>query len=95
MKGMDESMVKKIHTVFMNRWSVFHPPVHSDPFPMDKQFCRREMDEGIKKNIWSVMDKVMEDFSKSSGDKDFNNMKSQYSMFVVTCGWIHSKRRNK
>jgi hypothetical protein len=49
------------------------------------------MDEGIKKNIWSVM----EDFSTSPGDKDFNTMKSQYSMFVVTRGWIHSTRRNK
>jgi hypothetical protein len=43
-----------------------------------KQFCRKEMDEGIKKDIWSVM----EDFSKAPGDKDFSKMKTQYVMFV-------------
>ncbi len=67
------------HNVFMSRWSVFHDPIHSTVFViMDKQFCRREMDEGIKKDIWSVM----EDFSKAPGDKDFIKMKSQYAMFV-------------
>jgi hypothetical protein len=51
----DEAMRKKIHHVFMSRWSAFHAPIHSAAFAMDKQFCRREMDEGIKKDIWSVM----------------------------------------
>jgi hypothetical protein len=37
---------------------------------------RREMDEGIKKNIWSVM----EDFLKVPGGKDFSKMKVQYSI---------------
>ena len=36
------------------------------------------MDEGIKKDIWSVM----EDFFKAAGGKDFSNMKTQYVMFV-------------
>jgi hypothetical protein len=36
------------------------------------------MDEGIKKDIRSVM----EDFSKPPGDKDFSKMKVQYVMFV-------------
>jgi hypothetical protein len=36
------------------------------------------MDEGIKKDIWSVM----EDFSKAPGGKDFSKMKAQYDMFV-------------
>ena len=47
---------------------------------MDKQFCRREMDEGSRRllNIWSVM----EDFSKAPGGKDFSKMKAQYDMFV-------------
>jgi hypothetical protein len=36
------------------------------------------MDEGIKKNIWSVM----EDFSNALGGKDFSKMKTQYTMFV-------------
>jgi hypothetical protein len=78
--GLDEVMVKKIHNVFMSRWSTFHAPIHSAPFARDKQFCRRKMDEGIKKDIWSVM----EDFSKARGDKDFSKMKPQYVMFVDT-----------
>jgi hypothetical protein len=73
-------MGKKMHTVFMSRWSVFHAPIHSADFTMHKQFCRREMDEGIKKDIWSVM----EGFSKAPGGKDFSKMKAQYSMFVDT-----------
>jgi hypothetical protein len=47
-------------------------------FATDKQFCRRKMDEGIKKDLWSVI----EDFSKAPGGKDFNKMKAQYTMFV-------------
>jgi hypothetical protein len=62
----------------MSWWSVFHAPIHSAAFAMDKQFCQREMDEGIKKDIWSVM----EDFSKTPGVKDFSKMKAQYVMFV-------------
>ncbi len=78
--GLAEAMGKKMHNVFMRRCSAFYGPIHSVVFTMDKQFCRREMDEGIKKDIWSVM----EDFSKSPGGKDFSKMKSQYSMFVDT-----------
>ena len=36
------------------------------------------MDDGIKKDLWSVM----EDFSKAPGGKDFSKMKAQYAMFV-------------
>ncbi len=28
-KGLDEAMPKKMHNVFMSRWSVFHDPIHS------------------------------------------------------------------
>jgi hypothetical protein len=48
---------KKMHNVFMIRWSAFHAPIHSAAFAMDKQFCWREMDEGIK-NIWTTREKV-------------------------------------
>jgi hypothetical protein len=37
-----------------------------------------DMDTGIKKDIWSVM----EDFAKVPGDKDLKKMKTQYQMFV-------------
>ena len=42
-KGLDEAMRKKMHNVFMSRWSAFHALIHSAAFAMDKQFCRREM----------------------------------------------------
>ena len=45
-------------------------------------FCRRDMDGGVKKDIWSVM----EDFSKAPGDKDLSKMKAQYEMFVDAVG---------
>ncbi len=35
-------------------------------------YCRREMDDGVKRDIWSVM----EDFSKAPGVKDLNKMKT-------------------
>ena len=40
------------------------------------------MDEGVKDDIWSVM----EDFSKAPGGKDLSEMKAQYDMFVDTVG---------
>ena len=77
-EGLDEAMHKKIHNVFMRRLTVFHDPIHSSAFTMDKQFCRREMDHQVKKDIWAVM----EDFSKAPGGQDLSKMKSQYAMFV-------------
>ena len=79
-KGLDETIRTKMHNVFMSRWSTFHVHVHSAAFAMDRQFCRRDMDAGVKKDIWSVM----EDFSKAPGGKDLSKMKAQYEMFVDT-----------
>jgi len=73
MKGLDEKIRKKLHNVFMSRWSAFHAPVHSAAFAMDRQFCRRDMHVRVKKDIWSVM----EDFSKAPGGKDLSKMKAQ------------------
>ena len=81
-KGLDEALRKKMHNVFMSRWSAFHAPIHSAAFAMDKQFCRREMDHGVKTDIWSVM----EDFSKAPGGQDFSKLKSQYALFVDALG---------
>ena len=72
----------KNHNVFMSRWSDFHAPVHSAAFAMDRQFCRRDVDVGVKKDIWSVM----EDFSKAPGGKDLSKMKTQYEMIMDTVG---------
>ncbi len=46
------------------------------------------MDDGVKKDIWSVM----EDFSKSPGVKDLSKMKTQYSMFVDTVDVVGSNQ---
>ena len=81
-KGLDDKIHTKIHNVFMSRWSIFHAPVHSSDFAMDRQFCRRDMDDSVKKDIWSVM----EDFSKVPGGKDLSKMKVHYEMFVDTVG---------
>ena len=43
---------------------------------MLEQFCRRNIDAGVKKDIWSVM----KDFSKTPGDKDLSKMKVQYEI---------------
>ena len=40
------------------------------------------MDDGVKKDIWSVM----EDFSRAPDCKDLSKMKSQYAMFVDAVG---------
>ncbi len=77
-KGLDETICTKLHNVFMSRWSAFHGPVHSTAFAMDRQFCRRDVDTVVKKDIWSVM----EDFFKAPGGKDLSKMKEQYEMFV-------------
>ena len=81
-KGLDEVIRKKMHNVFMSRYSALHAPIHSAAFAMDKQFCRRAVDHGVKEDIWSVM----EDFSKAPGGQDLTKLKSQYSMFVDTLG---------
>ena len=79
---MDDNNPYEDHKVFMSRWSVFHAPVHSVSFAMDRQFCRRDMDPDVKKDIWLVM----EDFPKVPGGKDLNKMKVQYDMFVDAVG---------
>ncbi len=81
-KGLDETIRTKLYNVFMSRWSSFHAPVHSSAFAMDRQFCRRDLDADVKKDIWSVM----EDFSKAPGGKDLSKMKAQYEMFVDAVG---------
>ncbi len=82
MKGVDEVIHTQSHNVFRSRWSVFHVHVHSSVFGMGRQFCRMDMDDGVKKNIWSVM----EDFSRTPGGKDLSKMKVQYVMFMDTVG---------
>ena len=37
--GLPEPTRHKMHALFMSRWNVFHTPVHSASFIMDKAFC--------------------------------------------------------
>jgi hypothetical protein len=68
--------------VFMSRWSAFHAPVHSAAFAMDRQFCRRYMDDGVKKDIWSVM----ADFSKGSWGQGFEQDEVAVCYVCGCCG---------
>ena len=81
-KGLDEALRNKMYNVFMSRWSTFHAPIHSAAFAMDNQFRRREIDHGVKTDIWAVM----EDFSKAPGGPDFSKLKSQYALIVDAVG---------
>jgi hypothetical protein len=60
------------------------PATHPQCVFCDKKYRwgKGQMDHGVKTDIWSVM----EDFSKSPGDQDFSNLKSQYSLFVDALG---------
>jgi hypothetical protein len=81
-KGLDEAIRTKVHKVFMSRWSAFHAPVHSAAFAMDRQFCRRYMDDGVKKDIWSVM----ADFSKGSWGQGFEQDEVAVCYVCGCCG---------
>ena len=50
-KGLDEGIRTKLHQVFMTKWSVFHDPIHSVDSVVDRQFCRWDMDDGVKKDM--------------------------------------------
>ena len=53
--GLDESIRKKVHTLFMSWWNTFHTPVHSGCFLMDKGFCRMEHDSVAKLELIQVI----------------------------------------
>ena len=43
-QGLDEAIRKKMHNVFMSRWSAFHAPIHSAAFAMDQADGSRGQD---------------------------------------------------
>ena len=57
----------------MIRWSIVHPPVQSTDFVMDRQFCRRDVDTGVKKDI-----------CKDSGGQGFGQDEDRV---WDVCGW--------
>jgi hypothetical protein len=78
-KGLDEAIRTKLHKVFMSTWSAFHAPVHSAAFAMDRQLCRRGMDDGVNMDIWSVI----EEFPKAPGGKDSDYSECTEKLFIV------------
>jgi hypothetical protein len=42
--GLDESIRKKVHALFMTQWNTFHAPVNSACFLMNKAFSCMEHD---------------------------------------------------
>ena len=50
-KGLDEALRKKMHNVFMSRWSAFHAPLHSAACAMDKQLSQAEFEECWSESI--------------------------------------------
>ena len=64
----------------MTRWNVFHDPVHSVSFIMDKAFCHMEHDDAARKDLFQVMEafsKVKDANGKIVGPA-FKTMKSEF-----------------
>jgi hypothetical protein len=43
--GLPEPTCHKLYSLFIERWNVFHTPVHSVYFIMDKAFCHIQHDD--------------------------------------------------
>jgi hypothetical protein len=54
--GLPEPTCRKLHTLFMVRWNVFHAPVHSDCVIMDKASCHMQHDDAARKDLFQVME---------------------------------------
>ena len=65
----------------MNRWSVFHAPVMTVDLKLHPEFCRRDKDEGVDKDV----DKVIQDLAKASGAPSATRMKLQYEEMRIAC----------
>ena len=54
--GLPEATFRKLYVLFMTRWNVFHTPVHSACFIMDKAFCHMQHDDAARKDLFQVME---------------------------------------
>ena len=64
----------------MDRWNVFHTPVHSACFIMDKTFYHMGHDDTVRKDLFQVMEafsKVQDVDGKMVGPT-FKTMKSEF-----------------
>ncbi len=78
--GLDDSIRKKVHALFMTRWNTFHPPVHSDGFLMDKVFCLMEHDSAAKLELIQVTKDfwTLETADGTKVGRDWKVVKSEY-----------------
>jgi hypothetical protein len=78
--GLDESIRKKVHALFMARWNTFHAPVHSACFLMDKAFCRMEHDSAAKLELIQVIKDfcTAETADGTKVGRDWKVVKSEY-----------------
>jgi hypothetical protein len=78
--GLLEPTRRKLYALFMARWNVFHTPVHSACFIMDKAFCHMQHDDVVRKDLFQVMEvfsKVKHADGKMAGPT-FKTMKSEF-----------------
>ena len=78
--GLDESIRKKVHALFMTRWNTFHAPVHSAFFLMDKGFCHMEHDSVDKLELIQVINDfcTVETVDGTKVGRDWKVVKSEY-----------------
>ena len=78
--GLDESIRKKVHALFMTRWNTFHTSVHSACFLMDKTFCHMEHDSTAKLELIQVIKDfcTVETTDGTKVGRDWKVVKSEY-----------------
>jgi hypothetical protein len=50
-EGLDDSVRKKLHAIFIARWEYFHVAVMTAAYRFEPQFCRRELEQW---QVWSI-----------------------------------------
>ena len=55
--GLSETIRKKIHAIFMARWTYFHTPVMTAAYRLAPEYCRNETDDQQTEEIKAVFKK--------------------------------------
>jgi hypothetical protein len=84
--GLDESIRKKVYTLFMTRWNTFQAPVHSAFFLMDKVFYLIEHDSAAKLELIQVIQDfcTVETADGTKVGRDGKVVKSEYVAWQET-----------
>jgi len=83
-EGLDDDVRAKVHDIFISRWSAFHSPVFAAAYTLSPEFCRREVNAEIKKEVHTVM----LDLVKLPGapTKSNQDLKAEWSSFQMALG---------